>query len=189
MLSAAAKQLLCQISNNIFSNVWMGSNSESARSKKSTACVFCHFYSLCRSRWAGEWVHFPIKKDQKDLQLLMRNKPVWHFSFHRLTLLTRCCYFFHCRYLIYLSGMLGEEGGKPGGLMGIRQEGKQASKPQQKPQTWPRVKHDSLVTCQAASGVITLSTMDRISLNCAHPEWRQRANGAHCCGIMGFLIW
>lgn len=44
---------------------------------------------------------------------------------------------FHCRYLICLAGMQGVERSKGGqeGLMGIRQEGKQASKPQQKPQT------------------------------------------------------
>lgn len=58
-------------------------------------------------------------------------------------------------------------GGGQRGLMGIRQEGKQASKPQQKPPTWPRVKHNSLVTCQAASGVITPNAVDYIILNSA----------------------
>lgn len=52
--------------------------------------------------------------------------------------------------------------------MGIRQQGKQASKPQQKPQTRPGVKHDSLVTCQAASGVIAPNTVDYITPNSTH---------------------
>lgn len=69
--------------------------------------------------------------------------------------------------------------GEQGGLMGIRQEGKQASKPQQKPQTWPRVKHNSLVTCQAASGVIAPNVMDYIILNSTHTAWRPRASRVH----------
>lgn len=82
--------------------------------------------------------------------------------------------FFFPAQVFNLSGSYAErgavQGGAGGGLMGIRHEGKQASKPQQKPQTWPGVKHDSLVTCQAASGVITPNTADYITLNSRQSE-------------------
>lgn len=58
--------------------------------------------------------------------------------------------------------------GEHRGLMGIKQQGKQASKLKQKPQTWPRVNCKSLVTCQAASGVIRPNTMGFITLNYTH---------------------
>lgn len=112
-----------------------------------------------------------LRREIKKMHSCWRGTSLWHFSFHQPTLSTWCCYFpFRCRYLICLAGMQGEEQswGEQGGLMGIRQEGKQASKPQQKPQTWPRVKHNSLVTCQAASGVIAPNAMDYITLNSTH---------------------
>ena len=116
---------------------------------------------------------------------------LWHFSTHKPTLSTWCCFFFPVQ-VFNLSGSYAErgavQGGAGGGLMGTRHEGKQASKPQQKPQTWPGVKHDSLVTCQAASGVITPNTVDYITLNSTQSErGERRANRAEHLGKMCFL--
>lgn len=82
------------------------------------------------------------------------------------------------RYLICMAGMRRVElrWGKRGGLLGIRQEGKQASKPQQKPQTWPQVKHNSLVTHQAACGVIAPIALDCIALNSEHTARKQASS-------------
>lgn len=70
--------------------------------------------------------------------------------------------------VLNLSRRYAGSGGEHRGLMGIKQQGKQASKLKQKPQTWPRVNRKSLVTCQAASGVITPNTMGFITLNYTH---------------------
>lgn len=128
--------------------------------------------------WADTQFNFAQRKIKKTHSCWLGTS-VWLFSFHHPTLSTRRCYFFAVQ-VFNLSGRYAgrgaEQEGSRGGLMGIRQEGKQASKPQQKPQTWPRVKHDSLVTCQAASGVIAPNTMDYITLNSTHTRRKQCAN-------------
>lgn len=80
------------------------------------------------------------------------------------------------RYLISMAGMRREKlrRGMREGLLGIRQKGKQPSKPQQKPQTWPQVKHNSLVTHQAACGVIAPIASDCIMLNSKNTVHKQQ---------------